>query len=250
MIPIEKAVEGVKKMKEGCGWTDTMPFLHIFHADGKSAVVAIPEGGTGPALWETVGDAILTARVAEGPVEGALFVTDARMKTMAKDGDESPPVPGELQERWDAGDRDGIVEALFITIAKDDGTIEAVSLPYDAEAQTWDEPHFMKEEGDEQIGGGIVDAMRLAVADIAPDGTKDEGLTEFVKDAHRNPLLRQVAQMTRGIEMDLATGEPIGPDSTDLEATAARIMSESVKASGGPIDISGVTINEYLEDQD
>lgn len=243
MISLTQALENAKLVKEGDEWTDLLTFVHLFHSDGKQGVVAMP-GDTGESLWAAVGEICVTARVAEGPLDSVLFLTDARMRTLAE-GEERPENDN-LQEKWQAGDKDGITETLILHIMHSDGSMESAMQPYDADARTWGEPTIVEKDSDITVGGGIVDALRLAVADIDPDGNKADELADFIANAHRNPLLRAVARRNRGEEIDIAQimGEV---STTDMEEAAARIAEAHPEP---PAATNVVSIAEYLEERD
>lgn len=202
MIPIEQALTAVKTMKEADDWADLMPFLHLFHESDHQSVIALPDIGGGPSAWIAIAQLLIQARVVDGPLEGSLYVTDARMRTLQ---------PGEtleggedLQTRWLAGDREGITECLMLTFVMGDGSYKQIYQPYNAEDRTWGESFQASSDDPDspEAGGGMMDALRLGTASIAPTGVKDADLDKFISDSHTNPLIRASAREAMGMPSD------------------------------------------------
>lgn len=233
MLTIDEALSGAKQMKEGSDWTDTVPLMHTFHTNGQQNVVAMPEMGSGPEAWANVGMAAVQLRIADGPMEGAITVLDARMRVLEK-GQERPEVD-ELQKKWLAGDRDGIVECMFVTLMRGDGSYEVISQPYDADTQTWDEPTRMSSDDPDVVGGGgMLDALRLGVASVAPDGSIDQPLQDYIDKMHAIPLLREAAKAQ-------FHQEPIDPDDIPVDA---EIVDDTEH------DPDRVVLKDYLNEGD
>lgn len=254
MPTIEQLIDGAKIVKE-VDWTDSMPILHLHHVSGHNSIIGLPEFGGGPEGWSEVGMVVTFSRVADGPLENAAFITDARMVKM-EPGDQSPP-QGNLQERWEAGDREGIVEALMVMVVHGNGSYESAHVPYDAEARVWLEDEMLIYRSTDtdapQMGGGMLDALRLAASSYQPDGTFDNEFEEAIQKGHESPMLRLNARIQRGEPIspeDLAAAvETLAPSATPVdldEEFVKRVANHSTE----PIVSPGVSIEDYVGDDD
>jgi hypothetical protein len=115
----------VRFVKEANGWNDVTPVLFCFRKAGGRldlAVLAVPEDYITEAVSQTI---------AVEPNEMVFMVNDVYMAKF-----ETVPSTVRLAERWQAGDRDGITEAISILVVSDEGAFAATQR-YDTISQTW-----------------------------------------------------------------------------------------------------------------
>lgn len=128
---LKQQLDLARQMKEAGDWDDLMPMLILENADGQITIagLAIPR--------EMIHEAVKMLVVAQNPVR-AIVLADGYGLTTAFDDEE--PMPGELQFRWENGDRADITECLTVMIMDRGGESTTTMLPYDAAARTWSEP--------------------------------------------------------------------------------------------------------------
>lgn len=154
MTTIDEVIEATKQMKEGCDWNDLQPILHMIDNSGEANVALLAGETTGPIFW-----AAIARLLKESSAVAAFLICDARMTV--RQPHEGPP--GSLQEKWLAGEREGIVECFVILEAhrEDDGsvTVKGTNLVYDAYFRTWEDPEDAPEHT-----GGVVQALKIGLS--------------------------------------------------------------------------------------
>lgn len=149
-----------RALKESCDWEDLMPMLMCIDAEGSGTLVglAVPRDEA----LQVIPNAIAMLNPVKAILVCDAYATTQEMTEAEKADPTAIPVfqGAPLSERWAAGDRENITEALQITVY--DGTeMISATLGYDAEAKTWHEPK-MSTTG--TLGGAYPDALRLGFA--------------------------------------------------------------------------------------
>jgi len=135
--------------------------------------------------------ALVMARTANA--DFLALISDSFVKTVGK---EIQLESGELQRRWNSGDRKDISEALCCVIASKDKDIEFISIPYTLEGVklTWD-----KEKRSEKADGTIPEVLREIMQ--APRACNDPEIIAKAREEGIEDPERQLFHLARAAFM-------------------------------------------------
>lgn len=220
MLTFDEYIDKVKTFKaEKQNWEDLPPMLDFCLTDGQGIVLP----------WD--GEPYTAAKQAAtvtilGDVDTVWFVGD-----MLCNEDHTPEEPGAMPDRWQRGERDGLVEIMVIMKVTRD-SVQGVELDYDSTTRTWGEQHDTTEKIKDD---GLVQAIQLGAFHMR-DGQHIPEMQETLNQGRANPILRASAALLCHVV----------PDPQDLLALLAAQAGQAAGAPPKPDPYHSVRLSDYI----